>query len=145
MTDLKASVKKEIDELHVFFVEWFNGSADRNCYEERFVSRFDKGVHFIGPNGMILDYDQLMGMMRDAHGSNPDFRIAIRDVNIWHVSDAQIVATYTEWQRNAVNSDDADNGRLTSAILSKSQPFQWLHIHETWLPEEIAKAGPYDF
>jgi hypothetical protein len=84
-------------------------------------------------------------MMREAHGSNPDFRIAIRDVTIRHESDTQVVATYTEWQRNAMNSDNADNGRLTTVMLSRGKPLRWLHVQETWLPEDIATAGPYNF
>ena len=145
MSDLLNDVRQEIDDLHVFFVEWFNGTADKDSYEARFVSRFDPGVIFVGPNGMLLEHEQLMGMMRDAHGSNPDFRIAIRDVTIRQQSAEQLIVTYTEWQRNAINSDEADNGRLTTAVLSTTKPFRWLHIHETWLPEEIAAAGPYDF
>ena len=145
MSELLNDVRDEIDDLHVFFVEWFNGSADPGSYEERFVSRFDQSVIFVGPNGMLLEYEQLMAMMRDAHGSNPDFRIAIRDVTIRQQSGEQLVVTYTEWQRNAKNSDEADNGRLSTAILTTTRPFRWLHIHETWLPEDIAAAGPYDF
>ncbi|MBT7953007.1 MAG: DUF4440 domain-containing protein [Gammaproteobacteria bacterium] len=145
MSDLERDVHKEIDDMHVFFVEWFNGTADKNSYEEKFVSRFDPAVIFIGPNGMLLDYENLMAMMREAHGSNPDFRIAIRDVTIRHESDTQVVATYTEWQRNAMNSDNADNGRLTTVMLSRGKPLRWLHVQETWLPEDIATAGPYNF
>ena len=145
MSDLAQAVQREIEDLHVFFVEWFNGSADRDSYEERFVSHFDKGVHFIPPSGVLVDYEQLVAMMRDAYGTNPDFAIAIRDVNVWHVTNEQIVVSYTEWQRNSHDTEEPNNGRITSAVLSTEQPFRWLHVQETMLPAEVQAAGPYDF
>lgn len=145
MSELEKDVQKEVDELHVFFVDWFSGNADKDSYEERFVNRFDPAAIFIAPNGMLLEYEQLIGFMQGAYGSNPDFRIAIRDVKIRHESSSQVVATYTEWQRNAVDAPTPDNGRLSTAVLSRDKPFRWLHVQETWLPEEVQSAGPYDF
>ena len=42
--------------------------------------------------------------MRKGHGSNPDFRIAIRDVKVRAVCGDHVLATYVEWQRNALAS-----------------------------------------
>ncbi|NKB35579.1 MAG: hypothetical protein GKR93_00230 [Gammaproteobacteria bacterium] len=141
---LEKDVRIEVEELHQFFVDWFNGKADQSVFDE-FTSRFDSKVHYIGPGGALLDQTALTGFLAGARGIASDFRIAIRDVKVLHQSDSHIIATYTEWQRHAVFSDRPESGRRTTVVLSKSKPFRWLHIHETWLPEEIYKAGPYDF
>ena len=145
MSDIEVAVRQEIEDIHVFFVEWFSGKADKESYEERFVTRFDPGAIFVGPDGMLLEYDMLIGAMREAHGINPDFRIAIRDVAVRHESAELVVASYTEWQMNAVGAPRSDNGRQSTAVMRKGEKLTWLSVQETWLPEEIQDAGPYDF
>ena len=83
--------------------------------------------------------------MRRAHGSNPDFRIAIRNVVVRRVMPDVVLATYEEWQRNALASTPPDNARLATVAFARTEPLRWLHVHETWLPGEVAAAGPYDF
>ncbi len=145
MSALQQQVEKEVEDIHVFFVEWFNGTADKATYEERFVKRFDPSAFFVGPDGVLLEYSALMEGMRGAHGINPDFRIAIRDVVVRYESKSQVVATYTEWQMNAVNAERTNNGRQTSAVLKKGDSLSWISVQETWLPDEVQDAGPYNF
>lgn len=38
-----------------------------------------------------------------------------------------------------------DNGRVATVLFRETEPLRWLHIHETWLPESVQSAGPYDF
>ena len=142
--NLENDVRIEIEEMHQFFVDWFNGKAELSVFDE-FTTRFDNNVKYIGADGPFFDRTALIGFLGGARGIGSDFRIAIRDVKIQHQSDSHVIATYTEWQRQATFSDRPESGRLTTLILSKSKPFRWIHIHETWLPEEIYKAGPYDF
>lgn len=142
--NIERDVQIEIEEMHEFIVNWFNGKAEQSVFYG-FMSRFDNEVHYIGTDGSILDRKALVGYLSGAHGKASDFRIEIRDVKTHHVSDSYIVATYTEWQRNASFSERPESGRRTTLVLSNSKPFRWLHIHETWLPEAIYKAGPYDF
>ena len=143
-TSLENDVRVEIVEMHQFFVDWFSGKAEQSVFDE-FTSRFDNKVKYIGTGGALLDRTALLDYLGGARGIGSDFRIAIRDVQIQHLSDSHIIATYTEWQRQATFSDRPENGRRTTLVLSKSKPFRWIHIHETWLPEAIEKAGPYDF
>ena len=59
-----------------------------------------------------------------------------------------MLATYEEWQRNALASTPPDNGRVATVLFEDDRAedrLRWLHIHETWLPEEVMAAGPYDF
>ncbi|MFT5131863.1 MAG: hypothetical protein ACI9SC_000325 [Gammaproteobacteria bacterium] len=141
---LENDVRTEIEEMHQFFVDWFSGKAEQSVFDE-FTARFDSNVKYIGTNGSLLDRAALLDFLGGARGIGSDFRIAIRDVKVQQLSDSHVIATYTEWQRHATFSDRPENGRLTTVVLSMSKPFRWLHIHETWLPEVIYKAGPYDF
>ncbi len=145
MATLLDNVRREIVDVHAFFVAWFGGTAGRDQMETQFVSRMDANMTFIPPEGVSLSLEQLTGGLKQAFGSNPNFRIDIRDVVIRHMLDNHILVTYTEWQRGALNTSPAENARQSSALLTKNQPFKWLHLQETWLPEEIRAAGSFNF
>ena len=89
--------------------------------------------------------DELSSSIRNTYDTNPDFRIAIRNVKVQRVLENGIIATYEEWQRNALASTPPDNGRLATVIFNKTEPLQWLHVHETSMPESVQAAGPFDF
>ena len=126
VSDLEDAVRNEIEELHRFFVAWFKGVADVADLESQLAARLDPETQYI------------------THGANPDFSIAVGEVKIVRDLGDHLLATYVERQKGAKNSARANNARFTTALLTKSQPFRWLHIHETWLPDAEA-AGPYDF
>lgn len=138
-------VRNEIIDLHDFFTEWFNGTVDRNQLEPRFLSRLDKNVAFIPPEGRVVGGDGLKVLFEKGYGSNSEFRIQIRDVKIRHRIGDTVLATYTEWQTGAVHSAKANNARVTSVLMEIGPPVRWLHIHETLLPEAIRAADPFDF
>jgi hypothetical protein len=56
-----------------------------------------------------------------------------------------VLATYEEWQRNALASKPADNGRIATVVFKIGDPLKWVHIHETWLPEAVMAPDDYDF
>jgi hypothetical protein len=139
------TVRKEIEALHEFFVAWFTGTIAENEFDSGFLARFDPDFHLIPPAGIVLDRDGIASGVRDSYATNPDFRIAIRNVQVRRVFDGHILATYEEWQRNALASDPPDNARLATVLFKDTNPLRWLHVHETWMPAELANAGPYDF
>ena len=47
-------VTKEIVDLHDFFTEWFNGTADRGQLEPRFLSRLHENVQSIPSEGQVM-------------------------------------------------------------------------------------------
>ena len=54
------------------------------------------------------------------------------------------VVNYQEWQRGAKDSDEPNNGRVTTMVLGKGgadNGLQILQVHETWLPAEVVEAG----
>lgn len=138
-------VRTEIEDLHNFFVGWFTGTFDINSFESGFLSRFDPDFLLIPPAGIILALDVLSTSIKNTYNTNPDFRIAIRNVKIRRVLENEIIATYEEWQRNALASTPPNNGRVATVVFKKTEPLQWLHVHETWMPEAVQSAGPYDF
>ena len=145
MSSLETDVRTEVEDVHRFFVRWFTGTAERRELNDLFVSRLDDDVIFLSPDGHRMGRDGLVGMFQNAHGNNPDFRIAIRDVTVQRDLGEHVLATYTEWQKAARSSALAENARFTTVLLKKAQPFRWLHIHETWLPETVRAEGSFDF
>ncbi len=57
---------------------------------------------------------QFTAAIRDDHDTNPEFRIAIRNVTVRRVFDDKVVATYEEWQRCVRASNPPENGRLAT-------------------------------
>jgi hypothetical protein len=142
---IESQVRDEIEALHRFFVDWFTGAAPNDAIETDFLNRFDPDFLLIPSGGTILTLDAFESTLRLSHGTNPDFRIAIRNVTIRRNLDDCIVATYEEWQRNALASTPPDNARIATVLFKRARPLRWLHVHETRLPDSIVTAGPYDF
>ncbi len=142
---IEREVCEEIEALHEFFVDWFAGTRPQDSLQELFRARFDPGFVLIPPSGALLNLEELGNVLQSAYGSNPEFRIAIRHVSVRRAGNELILATYEEWQRNAKASDPPDNGRITTALFRRGEKLQWVHVHETWLPEAVMAAGPYDF
>ena len=138
-------VRREIEALHKFFVAWFSGSIPESEFDAGLLARFDPGFHLIPPAGIVLDLDGIATGIREGYATNPEFRIAIRNVQIRREFDGHILATYEEWQRNALASEPAENARLATVLFADTKLLRWLHVHETWLPADVAEAGPYDF
>ena len=149
MIDLTLHSKacEEIEALHCFFVGWFSGKIANtdNEFAKGFMERFDSQFRLIPPAGINLGLSQLASSIRSGHGSNPRFRIQIRNVVVRRVFADHCLATYEEWQRNALASTPPDNARVASVIFRIDERLKWLHVHETWMPKDVMEAGPYDF
>jgi hypothetical protein len=143
------AARDEIVELHEFFVDWFAGRCpdDDDSYRERLLDRLSEQLVYLMPGGNALSYADLRDGMRKAHGSNPDFRIAVRDVTLHHVDDGSMTVSYVEWQRNAKQSKPSDNGRYSTVLFVRGSDgrLRWRHLQETWLPAEQMAAASYDF
>lgn len=146
-------VSQEISDLHRFLEEWFGGRCENSdaYFDKHLQKRIAPGFRIVMPGGKMLRGDALFDDMRRAHGSNLQFRIHIRNVEAHTLGEDGdlILVTYEEWQKNALNSKPPNNGRLSSALLKRSAAapngLVWLHVHETWLPQAIVSADPFDF
>lgn len=142
--------RQEIEGLHEFFVDWFGGSIpeDEALFEQRFATRFSTDCELIQPSGDTLTREVFFDAVKNSYGASADFRIAIRNVRVRaELPSEHLLVSYEEWQRNAMNSKPADNARAASVLFSRdaSGKFQWLHIHETWLPEKLTPPDRFDF
>ncbi len=138
-------VTEEVEGLHAFFVEWFSGRSAEGDFESGFSVRFAEDLVFIPPAGTLLGLSDLSSAVHAGHGSNAEFRVQIRNVRIHREFGGCVLATYEEWQRNALASTPPDNARLATVLFRMGDRLEWLHIHETWLPAEVMAQGPYDF
>lgn len=142
---IETRVRAEIEALHEFFVGWFSGVLAQETFDAGFLRRFDPDFLLVPPAGSLLTLEHLVSAVKGAHATNPDFRIAIRNVRVQRVLGPYVLATYEEWQRFALASRPPENARIATVLFSNAEPLSWLHIHETWLDDAIAQAGPYDF
>jgi len=145
MTKLENDVRAEIEALHRFFVCWFNGTIEKEALEANFGARLHPDMHITFPDGNTLDRGTLLGGFANAHASNPAFRIDIRGVKIVHEGVDTLLVSYEEWQIGAKSSEKPNTARISTALISKQQPFVWFNIHETWLPDDTVSADPFDF
>ncbi len=142
---IQESVRSEVEALHEFFCRWFPGTARKTDFESDFIARFDPSLVFIPPAGYLLGLQDLSNLVYKGYASNPDFRVQIRNVKVQREFDGYVLATYEEWQRNALASQPPDNGRVATVVFALSDSLRWVHIHETWLPRDVMDADPYDF
>lgn len=139
--DADTAVRREIDELHRFFQEWFVGALGRDALS-RFDSVLDDDFRIVAPSGVCTEREPLIALIDGAHGSRESgFRIEVVHRSIDLIAEGVVLAGYEEWQRDG--DDDPPRGRLSTAIF-RSAPetpngYRWLHVHETWLPEGASR------
>lgn len=135
---LSDAVRQEIEDVHRFIAAWFRGeiAANNDEFDRILATRLAPQMVNIQPSGQVLTRDGLLAAIREGHGANPAFRIAIRDVRICFpmTKGEFVLATYRELQTGARNTDPPDNARFSTALLRavpSTGGFAWLHIHET--------------
>lgn len=141
MSDLLDDIRVEIEELHDFFVAWYGGTARRESLETRFLSHLHPDILMTPPDGSAVGFPDLSQAFQKAHGMNANFRIRICDVEIRHRMPEHLLVTYTEWQSGSTVSQNPENARFTTALITRQQPFKWLHIQETRLSEAAHQSG----
>lgn len=147
MTDLERA-SAEIHALHAFFVQWFAGTTndDEAVFEQGLTARLAPDFVIVQPGGQTLTADAIIAGIRSAYGGSDGFRIAIRNVRVLRRAGDLLHVMYEEWQLNARNSTPPNNGRIATVLFrDEGATLRWLHVHETWLPDDVMSAGPYDF
>lgn len=137
-TEMTLALRAEVEAMHDFLAAWFRGeeTADQSHFETNLIDRFAPDLRIIYPSGVILTRDDLVKPIFAAHGSNPSFRVSIRDFELIALSsDTQLaIACYIEDQFNALNTNPSDNSRLSTVVFRISADpdrIEWRHIHET--------------
>jgi hypothetical protein len=128
--------RHEIEELHQFFQDWFNGDLpETDANFARFSDVMANDFEMVSPNGRSVPITLLQPALRQRYNSWQNGRIWIENVRVhWQKGDL-LLMVYEEWQ--AV--DGEENGRLSSVLLQQQTNLPnnllWLYVHETWLPE----------
>ncbi|MEE9345413.1 MAG: nuclear transport factor 2 family protein [Methylococcales bacterium] len=144
-TSIHERIRVEIEDLHEFFCNWFAGKLPKADFDSKFTARFAPDLVFIPPAGELLGLADLSSVIYDGYASNPKFRIQIREVTVRQEFDSYVLATYEEWQHDALASKPPDNGRVATVVFKIDNPLKWVHIHETWLPKTVMASDKYDF
>lgn len=138
---IKKRLETEIVALHQFFEGWFTGrlaNTDENY--RRFSDVVSKDFEIISPEGTSRARTGMIDGLRQTHGnwSNTEKpgRIWIQNVRSRVVGERFYIATYEEWQQE----NGVARGRLSTALFRERADapngVEWLHVHETWLPEK---------
>lgn len=136
-------IASEIEQSYAFFVDWFAGSCPRSeaALARQFVGRLDPGFVLIDPTGNVINVDRLGREIWGGYGTADDFEITADEIRCRHSDGSIAVATYREWQRNAVRSTPANNGRQVTALFrfddTATNNLRWVMIQETWLPAAV--------
>jgi hypothetical protein len=142
-------IETAIHEIHDFFTDWVGGKCpgDARTFKRNALDRLSNDLVAIMPGGQSFGKRDFEGYMTSIYGSNPDFRIKIRDIRLRHQIGDVAVVNYHEWQRNAKDSDEPNNGRLTTMVVRDrgAETLEFLQVHETWLPSEFVKDASFDF
>ena len=133
--ELENAVRQEVEDLHDFFVGWYNGDLPKSAYETDFLAKLDRGFTIIMPSGTELGYDALCSAMRASFGKKKGFQIEIRNVRLVESTETLVVATYEEWQHNDMEGPDSASARVSTVVFERAEALLWRHVHETWLPE----------
>ncbi|SDB20364.1 nuclear transport factor 2 family protein [Bauldia litoralis] len=149
MTLRTAQIETAIHDIHDFFTDWVGGRCpgDAETFQRNALERISDDLVAIFPAGRRFGKEDFKGYMSSIYGSNPDFRIKIRDIRVNHVNSSMAVVNYQEWQKAAKDSDEPNNGRITTMVLGEksSGGIEILQVHETWLPQEVVAAGDFHF
>ncbi len=136
VSDTLAEVRDEIETLHDFFTGWFSGALPES--DEVFARDLTNHLHpdfeIVLPSGTVFDRDGLLTPVREAWGTNPEFRAVVRDVRVlgeWPQA-GLVLAAYVEDQSGARNTTPADNLRHATVLFERrAERLVWRHLHET--------------
>ena len=127
-------IENEIRELHQFFQDWYNNQlspTDENF--SRCVNVLHPNFTIIFPSGDQVHYQTLLKNLRNAHGSQANMRIWIKQIQVLHQIGELVLATYEEWQE----TNGQETSRLSTVLFQKAPTtpngLRWLHVHETWI------------
>ena len=125
-----ALVRKEIEDLHQFFEDWFTGKVGQDI--TRFSSTMASDFELIPPSGQLISRESIVSMITEGYNSQSDRKIWVEDVKTRRLGN-HVIATYYELQ----TYEGEDTKRISTAIFSydPSLPCSslWHHVHETWV------------
>ncbi len=141
--DFAECCRREIVELHQFFEDWISGKLpkDKKTFT-RFIDATAPGMMLVSTDGQVLDYDQLVDWIYNAHGSEPEFALWVEVIEPHGIFDSVALLTYQEWQERT----GGRNVRRSTVLFEKNQDapngVRWLHVHETYIAKPLQQQKP---
>ena len=88
MTLQTAQIETAIHDIHDFFTDWVGGRCpgDAETFQRNALDRISDDLVAIFPAGRRFGKEEFKGYMSSIYGSNPEFRIKIRDIRVNHVN-----------------------------------------------------------
>ncbi len=126
MEEYVQKVKAEIEGLHQFFTEWFNGKLEESSFA-RVENALHRDFELVTPRGEHFNRDEILTLIRNAKGTDPQRKIWTEFVSCKRVDNIAI-ALYYEMQEQG----DKQTRRLSTAVFTIGTSLKWLHVHETW-------------
>ena len=140
MSETLAQVRAEVETLHDFFTGWFSGALPESgeVFARGLADHLHPEFEIVLPSGTVHDRDGILTPVRQAWGTNPDFRAVVRDVRVlgeWARGKSAaglVLAAYVEAQTGARNTTPADNLRHATVLFERiAGRLVWRHLHET--------------
>ncbi|PJF40239.1 MAG: hypothetical protein CUN54_05970 [Phototrophicales bacterium] len=136
MSERETDYGREIIELHEFFGRWFRGELENtDAVFARFADVIGDDFHIIAPDGTITRRADLMAGLRAGYQRQHDAKVWIENIHLRQRVGTIRIVTYEEW----IERDGQPKGRVSTVVFQENNAMpnglQWLHVHETWLPE----------
>ena len=129
--------RSEIEGLHAFFVDWYDGILDDDDFA-RMEAAIGEDFEMVAPTGAVLDRNGVLAMVRDGYGktAHEGFDIEIREGELVRDQDDAERARYEERQLTGEPGDEREeDGRVSTVLLREAdgtpEGLEWLALHET--------------
>lgn len=130
----------EVIELHRFFQDWMNAVLEPTEANFRLTDVLADDFGMVTPEGARVTRQEIERQVRASHGvyrdSERPLTIRIENLEGQALTKGAFLVGYDEWQE----TPDGDYGRRSTAVfrerLDAPNGVEWVHVHETWLPEE---------
>lgn len=132
----RKTCRREIEELHEWFVDWYTGQVDDEQFE-KVENALAPSFEMVDPDGVVHDRGAVVGYVRDLFDTHDpgEFDIEIRNVAVVGRFGGRALVRYEEWQHAEETS-----GRLSTVLfvparesIPEDQPLEWRYLQETWL------------
>lgn len=136
-----------IVDLHRFFSDWISGACAKRAELLTTGVTQHLAPDFVGimADGSVITPAALEHWMSAVYGASPKFRIAVRNVTVRQRLGPALVVTYEEWAHDAPEPP-GNNARLSTMVLRDGDSrLQIAHLQETRLPDDVVKAGDFNF
>jgi hypothetical protein len=128
--------RHEIEQLHQFFADWFNGDlAKTEDAFDRLTTVLAEKFALVGRDGSVTDRDALVEGLWEAWGTrgggDDEIEITVDEIRLRHSEEGLHLATYIERQRVGADANARRSSVWFRSFADAPNGLEWLHVHET--------------